>query len=98
MRLFLGVHKFAANDVLLGDLGWVASEVRRDVSIIRLWNRLVKMDDTRLTKRVFNFECDKMRGKWSKHVLKVLAKMDMEEYFHNKIYCTTKFCQENLWP
>jgi hypothetical protein len=60
-----GVHTFASNDVLLGDLWWVASEVRLSLFIC-YWNRMIKMDNSRLTKKVFNHEYEKVRGRWTK--------------------------------
>ena len=53
LRLFLGVHRFTSNLGINGDMGWVPSKIRRYVNIIRYWNRLINMDDTRLTKKVF---------------------------------------------
>ena len=47
IRLFLGVHRFAPNKAISADMGWVSSQVRRHVSILRLWNRLVSMDPDR---------------------------------------------------
>jgi hypothetical protein len=35
-------------------MGWVAPEVRRKIEMIRLWNRLVQMEDHRLPKLLYN--------------------------------------------
>jgi hypothetical protein len=48
MRIFLGVHKFTANDVLLGDLRWMLSDAR-NMNMMIYWNRVIKMDDCKLT-------------------------------------------------
>ncbi len=53
LRLFLGVHKFAPNLLINADMGWIPSKIRRHTEILRMWNRLVKMEDNRLTKKVF---------------------------------------------
>ena len=55
IRTYLGVHKFAPILALLGDIGWLPSFIRRKLSLLRYWNRLVKMDNTRLTKTVFDY-------------------------------------------
>ena len=34
MRVFLGVHKFAANQMLDGDMGWYPSKLRRQFSML----------------------------------------------------------------
>ena len=34
-------------------MGWMSTRYRRWTNILRMWNRLVKLDDDRLTKHVF---------------------------------------------
>ncbi len=65
LRLFLGVHKFAPNllNSINADIGWIPSKIRRHTEILRMWNRLVKMEDTRIRKRVFFW--DKMFSRFS---------------------------------
>ena len=53
MRIFLGVHKHGPNLAVAGDMGWTTGRVRRHIEIIRLWNRLIKMPETRLTHKIF---------------------------------------------
>ncbi len=53
LRLFLGVHKFALNHSINADMGWIASKIRRHTEILRMWNCLVKIEDNKLTKKVF---------------------------------------------
>ena len=49
-RVFLGLHKFAPLLVLEGDMGWIKTRYRRWTNMLRMWNRLVTLDDDRLTK------------------------------------------------
>ena len=44
---------------LNGAMGWTILLHRRWLNIIRLWNRLVDMDDDRLTKKVFVYDFNK---------------------------------------
>jgi hypothetical protein len=53
MRYFLGVHRFAPNLGLWGDMGWIPSVIRRKVNIVRLWCRLIRTDEIRIVKKVF---------------------------------------------
>ena len=48
MKIFLGVHRFAANLAVLGDMGWLPTEIRKKICMIRFWNRLIKLEDNRL--------------------------------------------------
>ena len=36
-----------------GDIGWLRSKDRRKICMIRFWNRLINVHDSRLTKQVF---------------------------------------------
>ena len=53
MRYFMGVHRFAPTAAIQGDMGWVSLKYRRYINVLRFWNRLVRMDDSRLVKRIF---------------------------------------------
>ena len=53
MRYFLGVHKFAPNAAVTADMGWLAPKYRRYICMLRFWNRLMDMDENRLTRHIF---------------------------------------------
>ncbi len=53
LRYILGVHQKVPILALEGDMGWITNDVRRQTEMLRLWNRLIDMDDSRLTKRYF---------------------------------------------
>ncbi len=55
-RYFTGVHKFAPTLGHVGDMGWVSNRGRWKINILRLWNRLVLLDDSRLTKKIFKWD------------------------------------------
>ena len=54
MRVFLGVHRYAANQVLEGDMGWLPSKIRRKINFLRFWNHLIEMENERLTNLIMN--------------------------------------------
>ena len=53
IRYFMGVHRFTPILAITGDMGWAVSTSRRWANVLRLWNRLVNMDENRLTKKIF---------------------------------------------
>ena len=59
MRYFLGVHGFTPVPALNGEMGWLPSRFRRYLNTIRLWNRLIKMDNNCLTKTIFLWDYEK---------------------------------------
>ena len=50
IRAFLGTHRFTSNVAIQGDMGWTFPVVRRRLCILRMWNRLLTMDEFRLKK------------------------------------------------
>ncbi len=74
LRLYLGVHKFSPNHAINADMGWITSRVRRHVEILRLWNRLINMEDDRLTKKVFMWDKSN-RHVWCKGVYDIMNKI-----------------------
>ena len=80
LRLYLGVHKFAPNKAINADMGWITSRTRRHISMLSLWNRLVQMDDNRLTKQVFLW--DKTHNGWCKNIKDIMNTIQCIECFN----------------
>ena len=80
IRYFLGVHKFAPMAAASGDTGWEPCEVRWKICIARLWNRLIDMNDNRLTKKVFNWDIQQ-NGPWAEDMHDMLSEHGLEEVF-----------------
>ncbi len=53
IRSYLGVHRYASNVAINGDVDWTTPHTRRKICMTKLWNRLVKMLDIRPTKKIF---------------------------------------------
>ena len=51
IRYFIGVHNKAALLVLVGDIGWSNSKTKHHVNMTKMWNRLMLMENDRLTKK-----------------------------------------------
>ena len=45
MRIFLGVHKYAPLLGIICDMGWPDFQTHKQLGRIRLWNRLIAMND-----------------------------------------------------
>ena len=84
MRYYLGVHKFVPTLGVQGDMGWYEPEIRRCIERIRLWNKLVKLDDSRLTKKAFNADYEQCRNTWSYHMRELFRNLHLENNFKNK--------------
>ena len=53
IRCFLGVNLYATKVGMEGDLGWVPPQICRHLDMLRLWNRIVSMAETRLPKILY---------------------------------------------
>ena len=93
IRAFLGVHNFAPNLGIQGDMGWTHSSVRRKVNIVRVWNNLVNMNSNRLTKKVFQWDLEQQTKAWAADVKVLFSKLNMVDVFQNKLPCPT----EQIW-
>ena len=65
MCYILGVHKFAPVPGLYVDTGLLKPREHRFVCLFNYWNRLIKMDENRLTKQVFNLDFSICNSNWS---------------------------------
>ena len=106
LRYFLGVHKFTPIDVLTGDSGWLSCFSRHKLALLRLWNRLVTLPDTRLTNKIFLWDLsfkDKA-GSWSNALNKLLSETEIEYNFENllpynldQMYYILKSIERDAW-
>ena len=95
IRAFLGVHKFAPNLAIIGDMGWCPAYIRRKISLLRYWNRLVKLDNDRMTKKILNAEYSE-GGQWCKDVKQILEVIECLELYTNKLTVDLELCKRKL--
>ena len=84
MRYFLGTHKHTPIVGMLGDMGWYKLSLERNISALRLWNRICQMDDTRLTKIVFQSDVERCDNNWGARVKLLLEKLGHTHQFVHK--------------
>ena len=87
IRIYLGVHKFAPTLALQGDMGWMSTENRQCLSVLRFWNRLLKLPDNRLTKQIFIddfYLAQSGHENWCSNVFKTLEKLNLEHLFYER--------------
>ncbi len=83
----MGVHKFAPILGHVGDMGWVSNRGRWKLNILRLWNRLVEMDNDRLTKRVFSWDREQHaltnKSNFSSQARQILIELERNNCYTN---------------
>jgi hypothetical protein len=68
LRYFLGVHRFAPNAAIQGDMGWRPPKYRRILNILLLWNRLVDMNANNVAKLMFDYDYHVCNNNWCSDV------------------------------
>ncbi len=86
IRYFLGVHPNAPLLGPEGDMVWENCKVRHFLAIIRLWNKQIKMNPDRLTKRIVICEYNLCKN-WWKEVKHIFELIQCQEMFTNKLAC-----------
>ena len=98
LRYFLGVHKFAANDFVLGESGWVSCCGRHQLAALRLWNRLISLSPDRLTAQIFAWDLSfsDTPGSWSNGVNQTLNDISQPHVFENLEICDLEQAYDSL--
>ena len=86
MRFFLGVHRFAPIAGIIGDMGWTRPFLRRYLCMVRLWNRLLTMDDNRITKKIFLWSL-RNEHMWAKEIKNVFEMLDLGICYESMSMC-----------
>ena len=98
IRYYLGVHSKAPLLALEGDIGWISCKTRQHINMLRLWNRMINMENNRITKRVFNYDYQLCKN-WSHELKDILYSVGLNQEFDSKTTCniyTTKSIFINL--
>ena len=97
MRYFLGVHGFTPVPALNGEMGWLPSRFRRYLNTIRLWNRLIKMDNNHLTKTIFLWDYEQIQSSWCQNVKEIFSKLDFNNEYNLKQIVDIEKAKTNLF-
>ncbi len=56
LRFYLRVHPKTPLLALEGGMGWIHPNVRIHTEMLRFWNRVLNMDESRLTRKMFEYD------------------------------------------
>ncbi len=96
MRIYLGVHRFAPNAAISGDMCWTSSEYRRKLNIVRFWNRIVNMSDTRLPFIIYKWDSRCKGNSWSKNLRKILTDLETEDSLTSMLPVSIQYCKDKF--
>ena len=84
VRFFLGVNKFAPILGIEGEMGWEPAEIRRKRQMLTFWNIIIGMDDSLLTRNIFEQDYDICKAKWSSKIYCILNSVNKQKYIEDK--------------
>ena len=96
MRFYLGVHKCSPNHALAADVGWLSPRLSRYICRVRLWNRLVTMEETRLTKQIFEWDYNTSKRNWSRSMKSLFEELDISTMFDQKAVCDLPYVETKV--
>ena len=71
--------------MMYGDMAWIPPEIRQKSAMVRYWIRLTRMPDTRLARRVFNWDHGRARrGTWCHDIKQIFEACDLGEAYQEK--------------
>ena len=80
IRYFLGVHRFAANSMIEGDMGWLPCVYRRRLAMLKFWNRLVMCNQNRLLYKVFIWDKSFVNSNsWMSEIKDIFVKINQHD-------------------
>ena len=82
IRAYLGIHGFGPNLSIQGVMGWTDGSIRRRVNMVRYWNRLVRLNDDRLTKKGFLWGLRQTTKGWASEMREIFDKVGMLEIYN----------------
>ena len=95
LRFYLGVHRFSPLHGIEGDMAFTPHEVGRKMAACRLWNRILKMDDLRMTKKLL-FSDIRNEGSFSSSVHDICDECNMLVDFENLNVLNTELLFDRL--
>ena len=88
IRAFLGLPKNSCNVGVLSEVDWLLPEYRTQCKMIRQYNRMLLMDNSRLTKQVYLWDKSLNEGNyissWSSEVKSVFSSCDLISVYNTE--------------
>ena len=96
MRHFLGLNKFSPNLMLIGDMAWVPSHILIKIDMLKLWNKICNLNETRLPLIVLKWELGLGINNWSYDINNILNSANIDENIENMTTINIKEVSERL--
>ena len=81
IRAFIGVPKNSTKAGVLSEVDWMLPKFRTQIRMIRYYNRILKMPEDRLCKKVFTWDKDLNLDNWSNEVKSIFYQSEQSGIF-----------------
>ena len=81
IRAFIGVPKNATKPGILSEVDWMLPKFRTQIRMIRYYNRILKMPERRLCKKLFNWDKCLNLDNWSNEVKSIFYQSEQSRIF-----------------
>ena len=77
-------------------MGWLPCEIRQKFEMLRLWNRLISIDENRIVSKIFIWDEQLCNNNWSMEVKSICEEIDMIPNFENNCFINLEQAKESL--
>ena len=104
IRAFLGLPKNSCNVGVLSEVNWLLPEYRTQLKMVRQYNRVISMDNSRLTKKVYlwdrSLNDSNEMSSWSNEVKNIFYNCNLNNTYDSmrpfSLKCTLDTMKENF--
>ena len=96
LRYFLGVSCKTPIYGMNGDIGWSTPVSRHYLNMLKYWNRLNTMDDSRIAKIVFNWDVLDPSIGWANTMAQLFEKLNIYDLFETRICCNLEYVTNQI--
>ena len=80
----MGLHNNAPDLAVQGEMGWVLAEYKYYLSMLRLWNKIIKLDPMRITRGIIEWDLQNFNSDyWCGKIWNVFDSFNLHEVFEN---------------
>ena len=99
IRYFLGLHRFAANDMIEGDMGWLPCNNRRLLAMANYWNRLTACDSHRTLYKIFKWSLKFVNypSTWAWEMHSIFSESNHSACFDRLVQCDVNSLYDTLF-
>jgi hypothetical protein len=96
LQYYLGVNKYTPTLGIAGEAGWTLPFYRRCLNMIKLWNKLLALEETRLPKIVLLWDLEKNNNNFSSNMSDIAEMLQLPEFVITKNECHISLAKEIL--